>query len=109
MLTLSDSKPVEGQSQLPNLEHSSSRLTKEASRGGAQLEPSDELGLLCVPRVPRPLSPPLQNRSVLGQGAVLPYQYWGGGMGQLRPEPRTRPGPLPASLGDGPTVTKVHW
>lgn len=46
---------------------------------------------------------------MLVQGAILPYQYWGKEAEQLRPEPRTRPGPLPASLGDGPTVTKVHW
>lgn len=53
--------PWRGQSQLLNLERSSSRLTKEASRDGAQLEPSDGLGLLCVPpqQGPRSLSPHL--------------------------------------------------
>lgn len=49
VLALFDSEPIEGPSQLLSLEHSSSGLTKEASRDGAQLEPSTRISLLCVP------------------------------------------------------------
>lgn len=88
-------------------------LSEEASRGGAQLEPSNELGQLCIPTPTGSLGPSMHlcrtGWSDAGPGTLMPYQYSGGGGEAAEPRTQDKAWVAATSLGDSPTVTKVHW